>query len=78
MPDNAKKETEFGNQVFRGMFFFYFLAINTLRVSSKCFVYECQAGDKPTFHYSPSLLGITVKHCRKDNTSMPADFLKRN
>ena len=30
------------------MYFFYFLAINALRTSSKCFVYKWWVGDKST------------------------------
>ena len=31
------------------MYSFYFLVINALRMSSKCFVYKWWVGDKPTF-----------------------------
>ena len=30
------------------MYIFYFLAINALRTSSKCFAYKWWVGDKPT------------------------------
>ena len=40
VPDNTKKATKFGNKVFKDTYFFYLLAINVLRMNSKCFVYK--------------------------------------
>ena len=41
VPDNTKKATKFGINVFKDMYFFYFLAINALRMCFKsCFVYK--------------------------------------
>ena len=37
VPDNSKNATKFGNKAFRDMYFFYFLAINALRMRFKMF-----------------------------------------
>ena len=47
--DNTKKATKFGNQAFKVMNLFYFLAINALRMCFKMFVYKWLIGDKTTF-----------------------------
>ena len=39
-----QKETKFGNKVFEDMYFLYFLAINALRISSKCFCLRLISG----------------------------------
>ena len=49
MEKNSKKATKFANKLFKDMYFFYFLAINVLKICSKCFVYKWWAGDKQTF-----------------------------
>ena len=38
VPDNTKKANKFGKKVFKDLYIFYFLAINGLRMCSKCFV----------------------------------------
>ena len=48
-PDNTKNPTKFGIEVFGDLYLFYLLAMNTLRMCSKCFVYNWRAGDKPMF-----------------------------
>ena len=37
LPDNTKKATKFGNKIFEDMYFFYFLAINALKMRFKMF-----------------------------------------
>ena len=48
VPYNTKKATKFGKKVFKDLYIFYFLAINALRMSLKCFVYKWWVDDKPT------------------------------
>ena len=49
VPHKTKIATKCGNTLFENMYFFYFFAINALRMSSKYFVYKWWAGDKSTF-----------------------------
>ena len=44
VPDNTKKATKFGNQVFKDISFFYFLAINALRMCFKMFCLQMMNG----------------------------------
>ena len=49
---NTKNKIKFDNKVFKYMYFLYFLAINALRMCSKCFVYKWWVGDKPMLRKS--------------------------
>ena len=41
VPDNTqKKARKFGKKVFKDLYVLYFLAINALRMSSKCSIYK--------------------------------------
>ena len=57
VPYNTNKETKFGYKVFKNMYFFYFLTINALKMSSKCFVNKWWVGDKPT-EFGKTVLNI--------------------